>query len=206
MTAIRALLLACLAAALAACAAPEDLGRAPEPLGDFSLGYNIVVVQEPTIGPLSRTATDAEWKAALEQAIDRRFRRFDGAGTYHIAIKLQAYALAQTGIPLVVKPRSVLVVSANVWTPQGKLNPEPENITIWEGLSEKTLIGSGLTQTREEQMLKLSDNAAREIEAWMRQHPEWFTGSAPIVPGTAPVASGATAQAAPSGTVPLPAN
>jgi hypothetical protein len=184
----RALLAGLTALILAACAPPEDLSKPPAPLGDFSLGYNIVVVDKPTIGPLSRTATDAEWKASLEQAIDRRFSRFKGKGTYHIAIKVQAYALAQTGIPLVLKPKSVLVVSANVWTPYGKLNDKAEDLTVWEGVSEKTLIGSGLTQTREEQMRKLSDNAARKIEEWMRAHPEWFTGSAPVVPGTAPKA------------------
>lgn len=182
----RALLAGLTALILAACAAPEDLSKAPEPLGDFSLGYNIVVVDNPTIGPFSRKATDAEWKASLEQAIDQRFKRFTGKGTYHIAIKLQAYALAQTGVPLLVKPKSVLVISANIWTPYGKLNDKPEDLTIWEGVSEQTLIGSGLTQTRDEQMLKLSTNAARKIEEWMREHPEWFTGSAPVQPGTEP--------------------
>lgn len=182
----RALLAGLAALILAACAPKEDLSLPPTPLGDFSLGYNIVVVDKPTIGPFSRTATDAEWKASLEQAIDRRFKRFHGTGTYHIAIKLQAYALAQVGVPLVVKPKSVLVISANVWTPRGKLNAKPEDLTIWEGISDKTIVGSGLTQTRDEQMLKLSDNAARKIEEWMRSHPEWFTGNAPVVPGTAP--------------------
>ncbi|MCB0106250.1 MAG: hypothetical protein KDE53_10085 [Caldilineaceae bacterium] len=183
----RRLVLPLLAAlVLTACAPKEDLSVAPEPLGNFKLGYNIVVVDKPEIGPLSRTATDAEWKASLEQAIDRRFSRFTGDTPYHIAIKLQAYALGQTGVPLVVKPKSVLVVTANVWATYGKLNPEPKNLTIWEGVSDKTLLGSGLTQTREEQMLKLSNNAAREIEKWMREHPEWFTGDFPAVPGTEP--------------------
>ena len=172
--------------ALAACAAKEDLTKPPEPLGNFRLGYNIVVVDKPEIGPFSRTATDEEWKKSLEEAIQRRFSRFQGDHDYHIAIKLQAYALALPGVPLVFKPRSVLVVTANVWAPYGKLNPEPEHLTIWEGLSDKTLVGSGLTQSKEEQMLKRSDNAAREIEKWMRKHPEWFTGDFPAVPGTEP--------------------
>ena len=186
MIARRAALALILGLGLAACAPKEDLSLPPEPLGDFSLGYTIVVVDKPQIGPFSRTATDAEWKASLEQAIDRRFRRFQGAGTYHIAVKLQMYALAQPGVPLVVKPRSVLLVSANIWNTQGKLTPEPENLTVWESFSEKTLIGSGLTQSRDQQMRNLSDNAARQIEEWMREHPEWFRPGAPVVPGTGP--------------------
>ena len=182
----RLALAALVALPLFACAAKEDLAQPPVPLGDFALGYNIVVVDNPTIGPFSRKATDAEWKASLEQAIQRRFGRFKGSGTYHIAVKVQAYALAQPGVPLVVSPKSVLVVSANVWTPHGKLNAKPEDITVFESISGKTLVGSGLTKTRDEQMLTLSDNAARKIEDWLRAHPEYFTGTAPVVPGTAP--------------------
>jgi len=188
MTALRPLLAGLIALALAACAAPEDLTQAPEPLGDFSLGYTVVVVDNPELGPFSRKAEDGEWQASLEEAIKARFERFQGKGTYHIAIKVQAYALAQPGIPLVLKPRSVLLISANVWRPTGKINPDPKNITVWEGVSEKTfLLGSGLTQTRDEQMVKLSANAAREIEEWLREHPDWFRPDGPVTaPGAPP--------------------
>lgn len=186
ITSLRRTLLAVFAVvALAACAKKDDLSLPPEPIGNFKLGYNIVVVKEPDIGPFSRTATDEEWKASLQEAIQKRFSRFSGDHEYHIAVKLQAYALAMPGVPLVLKPRSVLVVTANVWAPYGKLNPEPKHLTIWEGATpEGFVLGSGLTQTREEQMLKLSTNAAREIEKWMRENPDWFTGTFPAVPGT----------------------
>lgn len=193
----RTLLAALPALALAACGASrETLPPNPDPIGDFSLGYNIVVVDKPEIGPFSRKATDDEWKASLEQAIDQRFSRFKGAGTYHVALKVQLYALAQPGIPIAFSPKSVLLISANVWSQQGKLNPAPENITVWESVSDKTIVGSGLTQSKEEQMRNLSFNAAARVEDWMRKHPEWFRPGAPVVAGTQP--KGAEVQLKPA--------
>jgi hypothetical protein len=174
------------ALALAACAPSQDLSQPPEPLGDYSMGFNVVVVDHPKVAPFSRTVPDAAWKAALEQALDERFSRFHGSGTYHIAIKLEVYSLGAPGVPLVFSPKTALGLSANVWSTRGKLNPKPEGLTVFEGLSDKSIIGSGLTQSADEQMRKLAFNAAAKIEDWLRQHPEWFRPDAPVVPGTEP--------------------
>jgi hypothetical protein len=182
----RSLILALTGLMLVACAPKQDLSQPPEPLGDFKLGYNIVVVNNPEIGPLSRKATDAEWKAALEKAIADRFGRFQGTGEYHIAVKLHAYALGQVGVPLVVSPKSVVVITADIWRPTGKISPKPEQMTVWEGVDGKTLVGSGLTQSKEVQMQRLAFNAALKIEEWMRTHPEWFVPNGPVVPGSEP--------------------
>jgi hypothetical protein len=77
----------------------------------------------------------------------------------------------------VLNPRSVLVLSVNVWDDAlgEKLHEEPEQIVIFEGSSPETfLLGSGLTRTREEQMQVLARNAARRVQLWMLQNPEWF--------------------------------
>jgi hypothetical protein len=172
---IRRLALPLLAAALlASCAAKPVLEDIPEPLGDFSLGYNIVVVDHPAQGPFSRDATDAELKAAMEKAIQDRFGRFHGENTYHIAVKIEAYALARAGIPVVFKPVSVLAITANVWTTEAKLNEKPESITAFEAFDGNSLIGSGLTRTKEQQLAGLAEVAADKIETWLRTHPEWF--------------------------------
>jgi MFS superfamily sulfate permease-like transporter len=56
-----------------------------------------------------------------------------------------------------------------------KLHEEPEQIVIFEGSSPETfLLGSGLTRSREEQMQVLARNAARRVQLWMLQNPEWF--------------------------------
>ena len=183
---LRALFVVLVAALLTACSPSQEMAAVPEPLGDFRLGYNIVVVDNPELLPFTRKASDAEWKAALEKAIADRFGRFKGTGEYHVALKLQAYALAQPGVPLVASPKSVVLVSANVWRPTGKINPEPENLTVWEGLNGQNLLGSGLTQTKEQQMAKLAFNTALKVEEWFRKHPEWFVPNGPVVPGTEP--------------------
>ena len=164
---------------LAACAR-EDLSKPPEPIGDFRLGYTIIVAKNAKkIGP-SREATEEEWKTTLQEEIVKRVGRYDGEKLYHLGINIDGYALALPGVPVVLNPRSILGVSANVWddSAQRKINLEPEQITVFEGTSEKTILGSGLTQTKEDQMRNLSANAAREIARWLVENKAWFSPEA----------------------------
>ena len=155
-------------------------------MGRFLLGHTVVVVNEPEKGPFSREASDEEWKAAMERAIKERFGRYDGDKYFHIAVKVEGYVLAQPGIPVVAAPKSALVISVTVWDDekQAKLNEEPEAITVFERLSGKTAVGSGLTQSKEEQMLNLSRNAALKIQEWLLEHPEWFGDASLMDPAT----------------------
>ncbi len=161
---------------VAACSEFEDLDEAPQPMGRFLLGHNVVVVEDAEKGPLSREATDEEWKASVEAAIDERFSRYDGDKYFHIAIKVDGYALALPGIPLVASPKSVLVVTVSIWDDANgvKLNEEPKAFTVFERLSGETAISSGLTQSKEQQMENLSRNMARMIHNWMLENPDWF--------------------------------
>lgn len=161
---------------VAACERIEDLDQVPQPMGRFLLGHNIVVVNEPDIGPLSRTASDEEWKVSVETAITERFSRYDGDAFFHVAVKVEGYVLAGPGIPLVLSPKSVVFVSVTIWddTLGVKLNEEPKVFTVFERLSGETLIGSGLTQSKEQQMENLSRNAAKAIHMWMLENIEWF--------------------------------
>ena len=101
-------------------------------------------------------------------------------------MKVEGYVLAQPGIPVVASPKSVLVVSVTIWDDekQAKLNEEPEVITVFERLSGETAISSGLTQTKEQQMLNLSRNASLKIHQWMLEHPEWFGDASLMDPAT----------------------
>lgn len=178
----RTIAILCLALSVAACTNPNDLDRAPVPLGDFALGHNIVVAPNITKGPASREVTDEQWIAAMKEAVDERFSRYEGDRLYHIGISLEGYVLAVPGIPVVASPKSALILRATVWDDAAgkKLNDEPEQITVIESFSGETMLGSGLTQSKEVQMRNLSRNAAKLIQNWMvRQkfQEEWFGGT-----------------------------
>jgi hypothetical protein len=184
---------------LMACA-KEDLAiDPPVPLGQFVMGHNIVVTTNMQKVPISREATGAEWEAALEQAMEDRFGRYDGDRIYNFGIAIDAYALAPPGIPVVAAPKSVLAITANIWDDriQTKLNPEGKQMIVFEGFSGESVIGTGLTRTKEEQMAALAFNAAKAVERWLLEHPEWFD----IDPEAAAAALAASA-APPTATLP----
>ena len=85
--------------------------------------------------PSARDATAEEWTTILTSEIDRRFGEYDGDRLYHIGIAIDGYALAPPGVPLVLNPRSILVLSVNVWDDAAgvKLHEEPEQILVMEG-------------------------------------------------------------------------
>jgi hypothetical protein len=198
------LALLALVSVLAACAAQDPLEEDLPSMGDFRLAHNIVVAENMQQVPPSRNATPEEWQEIITSEIDRRFGGYEGDRLYHIGINVDGYALAPPGIPIVLNPRSVLVLSVNVWDDAlgQKLHEEPEQILIFEGSSPETfLLGSGLTRTREEQMQVLARNAARRIQLWMLQNPEWFN----IDPEAAEAAAAEVEQIAEASETPIDA-
>lgn len=169
---------------LAACAnGQRNLEKPAEPLGNFKLGFSEVVAPNIVKGPLSREASAEEWTAAVDHAIEERFDRQGGEKYYHIGTSIEGYVLAQPGVPLVFSPKSALILKVTVWddAAQKKLNDTPEQITVMEAITPETLAGSGLTQSKAEQMRNLSANAALQIEMWMRRELRaqgWFGGEA----------------------------
>ena len=101
---------------LAACAAPDPLEEDLPDMGDFRLSHNIVVAENMQQVPPSRNATPEEWQEIITSEIDRRFGDYEGERHFTIsASNVDGYALAPPGIPIVLNPRSVLVLSVNVW-------------------------------------------------------------------------------------------
>jgi hypothetical protein len=77
----------------------------------------------------------------------------------------------------VATPKSVAIIRATIWDDAagGKINEEPEVITVFERLpAQAAILGSGATTSREEQIENIAQNGARLIERWMRDNPEWF--------------------------------
>ncbi len=160
---------------LGACARNETV-EPPVELGNFKLGFAVVVADGVQKVPISRDADPEDWKRSVKAALDTRLKRYEGEKFFNLGVSVDAYALAPPGIPLVVSPKSALVVSVTVWddAAQAKLNEKPEQFTIFEGLDGETLVGSGLTRSAEEQMAALSFNAARRIERYLADNPQWF--------------------------------
>ncbi len=179
--------------ALAACAAPTaDLEDPVEPLGDFRLGFSEVVAPNLTQRLVSFDVTPEEWIAAVDEAVETRFSRFEGARYYHMGISVEEYSVP----PPVVPGKSALAMRVTVWddAAQAKLNDETKVITVIQ------VIEARIASTREERVQILAEQAARKIEAWMRDQMEtegWFTGEAPAAQAaTAPLdAQDATAPA-----------
>lgn len=182
---------------LAACGR-NDLEDPPAPLGDFGLGLNIVVADNVQKVPISREASPEEWEAVMKEAVEARFGRYKGGRLYNIGISVDGYALAPPGIPVVAAPKSVLVITANIWddATQTKLNPEGEQFTIFEGMSGETVIGTGITRTKKKQMEVLSYNAVKRVERWLVENPQWFPTDG-SVPAALP-ADGTAAAPAPA--------
>ena len=212
---LRLPLAAALLTVLAACNSARDLDGPTVALGDFYFGHNIVVAENATRGPLSREAAPEEWEEVIRTEMDRRFRRFDGDRLYHLAIGVDGYVLAMPGVPVVAAPKSALIFGVTVWDDAAgdKINERPHRITVLETLGGDSLVGSGLTRSREEQMQDLAQNAARAVENWLRENIEWFerpppeeaapdeglAGEAPqVVPGDDPEEATEDVPAAPA--------
>ena len=176
---------------LAACGR-NDLKEPPVALGDFKLGLNIVFADNMQKVPISREATVDEWETGIKKAVQARFGRYTGSRFYNIGIAVDGYALAPPGIPVVAAPKSVVVVTANIWddATQTRLNGEPKQFTIFENLDPNMVIGSGLTKTKRQQLDALAYNVAKALEKWFVENPNWFAN--PPVPDLRPDGSKAT--------------
>ena len=171
--AMRRLLVAIpLVLALAACGgSTKDLQEPTEPMGDFKVAHIGVVAPNLQKLLVSRDATDEEWITAVTDALDTRFRRFEGDKFYHIGVSIEAYSLP----PPIIPGKSALALNVTIWddAAQAKLNAEPKQIHVIKVLESR------ISKNREQQLQGLAEEAARLIEFWMREMQEsdgWFEG------------------------------
>lgn len=181
---------------LSACTGATDLQEAPVPLGNFSLGHNVVVAPKVQTSAIGREVSTEDLTAALTGAIEDRFGRYEGEKDYHLGVSVEGYILARAGIPIIAAPKSAMIIRVTVWDDaQGKkLNIPPEQLTVFETLDGNSLIGSGWTQSAETQLTLLSANAAQAIENFLvakNKTEGWFTAPEPTDPDQ-PLALAAT--------------
>ena len=119
---------------------------------------------------------------------------------------IDGYALAPPGVPVLVRPQSAFIITANIWddASQKKLNEKGEQMTVLEKLDADTAIGSGWTRNKHKQIEVLAYNSALAIQNWLLKHPEWF--DLPPVPadGTAAPAAAAKPKQDPAALRPPP--
>ena len=178
-----------LCAGLAACTDIDaELAEPTEPLGDFRLGFSEVVAPNVKSLLVSQEVSAEEWIAAVDQAVEARFGRFEGDRLYHLGISVEEYSVAVRA-PL-VPSKSALAVRVTVWddAAAAKLNDEAEPIVVLKVFEAK------LTTTREEKIAVLAQDVARNIETWLRaQQAEqgWFGGAGQPAQDPAAPAAGA---------------
>lgn len=158
----------------------QKLATDVEPIGNAQFGYNIVVGKDMEKGPLSRDGNSEKITADLKQALGAHFQRFDGDRLYHMATIIDGYILGRPGIPLVLSQKSALFLKVTIWDDANgiPIHDEPKEFMVLEGFSPKTIIGSGLTQSADQQLAELVANAGFEIERWLRTQEKeqgWFT-------------------------------
>ncbi|MDO9523987.1 MAG: hypothetical protein Q7J57_00365 [Gemmobacter sp.] len=178
---------------LAACETQTTLQAPSEALAGFKLGHAVVLAEKAVQAPISRNATPEEWTTAMNTAVAERFGRLNGDQVYHLGIHIDGFAVAPPGIPLVVSPKSVLIFSVTLFANDSggrKLNEKPKQITVFEGLSGETVLGSGLTRTKAEQMQNLAFNGAKAIEDWILENPHFLNPSLPVPVEEKPVQGG----------------
>ncbi|MDW3181063.1 hypothetical protein [Roseobacter sp.] len=155
---------------LTACTGAKDLSAPLVPLGNFSLGHNVVVAPKvQTTATVSREVSKDELTDALKMAIAERFDRYEGEKDYHFGVSIEGYVLAKRGVPVVAAPKSAMIIRLTVWDDARgvKLNAEPEQLTVLETLDGESIVGTGWSQSAETQLLNLSRNTAQAIENYL---------------------------------------
>jgi hypothetical protein len=170
---LKLVMIPALALLLAACDPRADLDDKPKDLGPFKLGHNLVVARDPSVAPGSIPVTEAEWQEAIQGAVEERFGRYDGTRLYHLGMSVDGYFLTSldAGVPGVPSLKSILLMTVTIWDDEKgrKLNEEAHQISVISAFSN-----AGPFPSKDKLLTTLSGQAAKEIENWLRKHPEWF--------------------------------
>ncbi len=153
----------------------------PEPLGDFKLGFAVVVDKDAEVGPLSRKADPDEWVAAIKPKFEKMLSSHTGERFYHVSITVAGYVLAVPGIPIIASPKSGVVVVLNVWDDarQVRILEANKQFTVVEAISAKSFFGSGLTQSKEEQIAVLTDRILKQVDDYLHKNADAFRPDSP---------------------------
>ena len=155
---------------LVGCDQPASLPANPPPIGDFRLGHVTVSAKGSQVPSFAREVAPSVMEEALVDAMKERLGRHKGGKYYNLSIAVDAYALAEAGIPIVASLKSGMIIRVVVWedATATRLTDPDHTVAIVEPVSPDTILGSGLTREAEEQATVLSRTAAAEVERWLR--------------------------------------
>lgn len=163
---------------LAACNAPVDeVSATPDPLGQFRLGHNIAIADHASTGPFARDLSETRIEASVQNAVANRLRRYDGDGLYHLGVVIGRLVLANPSGPaqFAIRPEMIFDVTVFDDATGQALNAKPKRVVAGEGFrTTLPIIGSRFVPPVEAQLQNLSADAARQIEAWLLENPDWF--------------------------------
>jgi hypothetical protein len=158
---------------LGACDPGRDIETQPAvDLGNFRLGHNVaVVVEDVQRFPASREVTADEWVTSLTTAMEARFGRYQGNKFYHLALSVRAYNLAPIQLPGIPTPPSGVNLHARIWDDRlgEQLTRQPKVLQIVDVVK-----ASGINAKKDRQLEFLSELAAKEVEKWLLENPQWF--------------------------------
>ncbi len=77
------------------------------------------------------------------RAIDNRLGRYDGTRLVHLGVNVSGYVLAQPGVPILLAPKSALIVTVTAWDDRagGKFHDKAKTITVLETFTGASLWG-----------------------------------------------------------------
>ena len=147
-----------------------------QPIGDFKLGHLVVKAETAQKGFFSRNASKTVLEETLKKKLSKSLVNQNGEHFFHISVVVSGYVLAQPGIPILLSPKSVLILDVFLFDDQTqeKVFEKPTRFTIFESFSTDTLLGTGLTLTAEEQLDDLTTIAVYKISNWLVKNKEVF--------------------------------
>ena len=154
---------------------PSDINPV-EPIGNFKLGHLVVKADNTQKGFFSRDASEQILENTLKKKLSNSLSKQNGNHFFHISVVVSGYILAKPGIPIILSPKSILIVDVSIFDDESeqKVFDKPKRFSVFESLSSNTLIGSGLTLTAEEQLDNLTTIATYKISQWLVSNKDVF--------------------------------
>jgi hypothetical protein len=154
---------------------PTEIPTIPN-IGKFKLGHLVVKAENAQKGFFSRNASEEVLEKTLKEKLTKLLSNQNGDHFFHISAIISGYVLAQPGIPVLLSPKSVLIIDVFIFDDktQQKVFEKPRRFTIFESFSSDTIIGTGLTLTAEQQLDDLTTIAANKVGDWLIDNKEIF--------------------------------